>query len=93
MKDKKIRHATHLLEQIARRKIDLDVIESVIKNPQQRIPDKDDPEREIYQSVIVDDKGKQKIIRIVIQDIENEKVVITAYISSKVTKYWSQNEN
>ena len=93
MNEKKIRYTAHLLERIGRRKIGLDVIESIIENPQQKIPDKDDPEREIYQSVIVDSKGKQKIIRIIIQDINNEKVVITAYISSKVSKYWSQNEN
>lgn len=93
MNEKKIRYAAHLLERIGRRKIGLDEIESIIENPQQKIPDKDDPEREIYQSVIIDSKGKQKIIRIIIQDIDNEKVVITAYISSKVSKYWSQNEN
>ncbi|MFA5806296.1 MAG: hypothetical protein WC879_16810 [Melioribacteraceae bacterium] len=69
MNEKKIRYTAHLLERIGRRKIGLDVIESIIENPQ------------------------QKIIRIIIQDINNEKVVITAYISSKVSKYWSQNEN
>ncbi len=93
MNRKKIIYTSHLLEQIKKRKIQLDLVEDTVKNPQQKLPDKDDPEREIYQSIIVDEKEKQKIIRLVVQEKDNEKVVITAYLSSKISKYWRQNEN
>ncbi len=89
----KVRFTEHLFEQVKRRKISVELLEKVVTNPDQKFVDKDDGERKICQSKIVDKNKRQKLLRVIIEETEKEIVVITAYITSKVEKYWSENEN
>jgi hypothetical protein len=50
---------------IAARRLDRQLVEAVIRSPEQIVPDADDPKREIYQSRFRDLKDKQKLLRIV----------------------------
>ena len=81
------------MEQIRKRKINIDLIEKIVMEPQQKLPDKDDYRREIRQSIIEDDASKQKILRVVTEETEFEIIAVTAYISSRISKYWSKDEN
>ncbi len=89
----KVRFTEHSLEQVERRKISIEVLEKVITNPDQKFVDKDDRDRKICQSKIFDNLGRQKLLRAVIEETGKEIVVVTAYITSKIEKYWSENEN
>jgi hypothetical protein len=63
-------------------------MEAVIRAPEQVVPDADDPKREIYQSRFRDVKRKQKLLRIVVEEKEDEIVAVTAYPTSQLRRYW-----
>jgi hypothetical protein len=72
----------HALIEAGRRRIARDVVEQVVCDPQQVVMI--DDRREIRQSI--DEAGA--LVRVIV-DIENDPVVIvTAYRTSKVAKYW-----
>jgi hypothetical protein len=73
---------------IAARKLNRQLVEAVIRAPEQIVPHADDPKREIYQSCFRDVKGKQKLLRIVIEENEDEIVAVTAYPTSQLRRYW-----
>jgi hypothetical protein len=76
------RWSFHALIEAGRRRIARDVVEQVVWDPQQVVMI--DDRREIRQSI--DEAGA--LVRVIV-DIENDPVVIvTAYRTSKVAKYW-----
>ena len=73
---------------IAVRKLNRQLVEAVIRSPEQIVPDADDPKRKIYQSRFRDVKGKHKLLRIVVEENEDEPVAVTAYPTSQLGRYW-----
>jgi hypothetical protein len=76
------RWSLHAMIEVSRRRISREVVERVVHDAQQVI--NIDARREIRQSI--DEAGA--LVRVII-DTENDPIVIiTAYRTSKVSKYW-----
>jgi hypothetical protein len=52
------------------------------------VPDADDPNRQIHQSRFRDDQGREKILRIVVEENKAEIVAVTVYPVSQFKRYW-----
>jgi Domain of unknown function (DUF4258) len=79
------RFSRHAQTEMERRKISVDLVESVLDNPQQTISEKEG--RKAYQSKI--DVGcKVFLLRVIVADDVEPAVVITVYKTSKIDKYW-----
>ncbi len=76
----------HALEEIVRRGIPRAEVESVLASPEQRISQS--PEVEILQSRFKTTGGKMLLLRVVVASGKEPPVVITAYRTSKIEKYW-----
>jgi F0F1-type ATP synthase delta subunit len=85
-----IHFTEHSLLQIAARKVSMDEVAAIINNPEQIVPDEENPLREIYQSHFVDNKGKLKLLRVVVEVNKDEVLVVTAYPTSQISKYWKE---
>jgi hypothetical protein len=75
----------HASNELVDRQIPLELLEEVLSNPQQIIPDQF--ETKIYQSVLEFPNGKEYLLRIVLAEREPVNV-ITIYRTSKIKKYW-----
>jgi mRNA-degrading endonuclease RelE of RelBE toxin-antitoxin system len=75
----------HAQTEMERRKIFVDLVESVLDNPQQVISEKEG--RKAYQSKI-DVGGRAFLLRVIVVDDVEPAVVITVYKTSKIDKYW-----
>lgn len=80
------RLSSHVLQEMTRRDISHEVLEGVLVQPEQVVPGKGD--RTIYQSCLDNDQGKTCLIRVVVDETIDPPLVITAYRTSKVQKYW-----
>ncbi|MBF2004696.1 MAG: DUF4258 domain-containing protein [Chlorogloeopsis fritschii C42_A2020_084] len=69
-----------------RRRISLSLVESVLDNPQQIVPEKEG--RKAYQSQVDFGDGKINLLCVLVADDVDPKVVITVYRTSKIEKYW-----
>lgn len=76
----------HAKEEMERREIPLALLESVLENPQQIVPEYQ--EKKAYQSQIDFGEGKIYLLRAIVDDIVSPPMVITAYRTSKILKYW-----
>lgn len=79
------RFSRHAQTEMERRKISVDLVESVLDNPQQVISEKEG--RKAYQSKI-DVGGRAFLLRVIVVDDVEPAVVITVYKTSKIDKYW-----
>ncbi|MBM2817318.1 MAG: hypothetical protein HW421_4080 [Ignavibacteria bacterium] len=70
--DKLISFSEHAKERMSFRKIGRVNVIKVVNEPTQRMPDEDNNNREIYQSLMNDDKGKMKLLRVVIEETSTE---------------------
>jgi Domain of unknown function (DUF4258) len=77
----------HAQAEMERRKISVDLVESVLDNPQQVISEKEG--RKAYQSKI-DVGGRAFLLRVIVVDDVEPAVVITVYKTSKIDKYWRE---
>ena len=75
----------HVREEIARRRIPLTVFESVLANPQQKLPEHGDVI--CYQSKI-DINQKEYLVRVMVNETRTPAKVVTVYRTSKIRKYW-----
>lgn len=80
------RISQHALSEIQRRNIPLDLLKSVLENPQQIIPEKNG--RHAYQSQVDLGSGKLFLLRAIVADNNDPAVVVTVYRTSKINKYW-----
>ena len=78
--------SNHAKVEIERRKLPLDLITSVIENPQQVISKFND--RKAFQSKSIWNDGREFILRVIIDDTVVPAIVITVYKTSKIYKYW-----
>lgn len=79
----------HAQFEILHRELSEEFIISVIRNPEQII--RLEKERRIYQSIYYDSITKKKmILRVICEERNNQLIVITAYKTSKIDKYWAE---
>lgn len=81
-----IRLSRHAEEEIARRQIPRAWLESVLANPQQRVPQSDG--KEVLQSRIASEDGKMYLLRVVVAMDREPPLAVTVYRTSKIEKYW-----
>jgi F0F1-type ATP synthase delta subunit len=87
---KNIRFSDHALQEIAERKISLDEVVALLRRAVQVVPDKEDPNRDIYQEQIRSRRGKLLLLRAVVEEDENEIVVVTTYVTTQIRRYWRE---
>ena len=84
----KFRLSRHALEEIERRGIPRDLLDQVLQNPQQILPERDG--KKIYQSQVEFGGSKLFLLRAIANDAVEPAVVVTVYRTSKIEKYWRQ---
>lgn len=82
------RMSRHAEWEIARRGIAPEVIRHVLSAPEQRIGDDSDAGLFVYQSRIPSGDGAIYLVRVVVAEDRVPPVVVTAYRTSKIAKYW-----
>jgi hypothetical protein len=75
----------HAREEIQRRNIAESEVVAVLRQPEQVVPGHGG--LQVYQSRIPA-KGKQFLLRLVVNDTVDPAVVVTVYRTSKIDKYW-----
>ncbi len=82
----------HAKLQARERGIDLKIIENILSNPKQIVTE---PKGlKAAQSKYLDrKKNKEYLIRVIFREEKDLRIGITAYKTSKIKKYWRQNEN
>jgi hypothetical protein len=76
----------HAREEMERRSISLPLLESVMDDPQQIVVEREN--LKAYQSVVdVAEKGSF-LLRVIVDDAVEPPMVVTAYKTSKINKYW-----
>jgi hypothetical protein len=78
----------HAKQEMQRRGISLDQIESIINSPQQILTQDDGVK--VYQSQIEFSTGRRYLVRIFLNTTVDPAVVVTLYRTSKIQKYWGQ---
>ena len=76
--------SNHALEQLKRRSIKRSTIEHIVENPDEIIEENN---KKIYQGIIKDN-SKRYLYRIFVNTNEDPYVIITAYKTSKIDKYY-----
>ena len=75
----------HALEQMLLRSISKDVIESILKNPDQK---KKVEDLTVFQSIINTDSGEIFLLRVFVNEKRDPKLIVTVYKTSKIQKYY-----
>ena len=76
----------HAEQEMARRQIPRDWLDSVLESPEQRVPQPGD--KEILQSRFTARGGKMYLLRVVVAADREPAAVVTLYRTSKIEKYW-----
>ena len=76
----------HAREEIARRNIPQILVDSVLNNPQQIVPEYGG--RVAYQSQLDFGGGRVFLLRAIVIDTIDPAVVVTVYRTSRISKYW-----
>jgi hypothetical protein len=76
----------HAREEAARRQIPLALVDNVMQNPQQIVPEYGG--KRAYQSQLDFGKGKIYLLRAIVDDTFDPALVVTVYRTSKIAKYW-----
>jgi hypothetical protein len=77
----------HAQIQIAKRQLPIYLIAMLAEAPQQII--EEEGGIKVYQSLF-DNAGKTQLLRVVVNDSVEPMIVITVYVTSKISKYWRQ---
>ena len=78
----------HVLEELEERQIPRMLIERVLESPEQKTAVLENIN--CYQSR-VEITGKQYVLRVLVNETAQPPVVITAYRTSKIRKYWRES--
>jgi len=76
----------HVREEMERRSIHLTMLESVLENPQQVLPEWGG--KKAYQSQLDFGGGKIFLLRAIVDETVDPAMVVTVYRTSKIGKYW-----
>ena len=79
------RISDHAKQELVRRNIPKKLLESVLKNPQQVVPESKG--RKAYQSK-VEINGKMFLLRAIVIEEARPAVVVTVYRTTKISKHW-----
>ena len=79
------RFSTHAEQELHNRRIPKSMVESVLRNPEQKLPEAADIM--CYQSHVEFD-GKPYLLRVMVNETVDPAVVATVYRTSKISKYW-----
>ena len=79
----------HAEWEMARRSIPLSLVRTVMDHPEQRVVDESRTDHWIYQSRLQFEDGKIYLLRVVVAEDEQPRVIVTAYRTSQIEKYWS----
>ena len=80
------RYSRHAEEEMARRGIPRALAEEVLRRPQQVVPERG--ARRAYQSEVSFGAGRRFLLRLIVDDATDPAVVVTAYRTSRIEKYW-----
>jgi hypothetical protein len=83
------RLSSHAEWEMKRRGITFVYVDAVVEHPEQRLADPSSPGRWILQSRLQFEDGKMYLLRVVVDESEQPPVVVTAYRTTKIAKYWS----
>jgi hypothetical protein len=86
MGELKFRLSRHVKEEMDRRSIPLNLLKSVLEGPQQVISERGG--KKAYQSQLDFGGGKIFLVRAIVDERVDPPIVVTAYRTSKITKYW-----
>ncbi|HET6889682.1 MAG TPA: DUF4258 domain-containing protein [Pyrinomonadaceae bacterium] len=78
----------HAEEELRRRQIPRALLDSVLKNPQQILPERDG--KKAYQSQLSFGDGRVFLLRAIVDDAVEPAVVVTVCRTSKIEKFWRQ---
>ncbi len=81
----KFKLSGHAQEELQRRGIPLALLESVLEQPQQVVPEQGG--KKAYQSQL-DFGGRLFLLRVIVAADVDPAVVVTVYRTSKIGKYW-----
>jgi hypothetical protein len=76
----------HAKQEMQRRDISLDQVNSIVNSPQQMLTQEDGVK--VYQSQIDFPSGKRYLVRIFLNTTVDPAIVVTLYKTSKIQKYW-----
>ncbi|MBZ0254167.1 MAG: DUF4258 domain-containing protein [Candidatus Methylomirabilis sp.] len=82
----RFRLTSHAEEELARRTIPRDALESVLSSPQQVVPA--DRGRKAYQSQLDLGDGRIFLVRAIVDEADDPATVVTVYRTHKIAKYW-----
>jgi hypothetical protein len=77
--------SNHAKEQMELRQVSLEVVMSVLANPQQILTEEG---KKIYQSIINFEEEGNYLVRVFVNAEKDPKNVITVYRTSKIEKYY-----
>lgn len=81
----------HARFEAQRRHIDLEIVLSIIRGPQQKIPSRKG--RAIFQSKYYDNiENKEMLLRAIVEQTGDVIKVVSIYKTSKIDKYWTKGE-
>lgn len=80
------RLSLHAQAQIEQRKLPLQLVQIVLESPQQIV---ESDGAKVYQSQF-DYNNKTQLLRVVVNDRADPALVITIYVTSKISKYWRE---
>lgn len=78
----------HAREEMERRAIPLNIVETVLQTPQQIVDEYGN--KKAYQSIMDIGTGKDYLVRVIVNDAVDPAKVVTVYRTSKISKYWRQ---
>jgi hypothetical protein len=81
--------SSHAKWEITRRGIPLALVQAVMDHPEQRLADESRTGRWIHQSRLRFEDGRMYLLRVIVAGNERPPVIVTAYRTSKIEKYWS----
>lgn len=76
----------HARQEMDRRSISADIVESVLDKPDQIVEEYGD--KRAYQSIMDFGTGKRYLVRVIVGDAVVPAQVVTVYRTSKIKKYW-----
>ncbi|MEE9295844.1 MAG: DUF4258 domain-containing protein [Phycisphaerae bacterium] len=76
----------HAEEELKRRMIPRELLDSVLENPQQVVPEYGG--KKAYQSKLDFGGGKTYLLRAIVNDLVDPATVVTVYRTTKLEKYW-----
>jgi hypothetical protein len=77
----------HAEEQLIRRSLDRNIVESVVFNPEQMLEDENNADITIFQSNVKED-GKLFLYRVFVNTKLLPNVIVTLYRTTKIEKYY-----